>query len=59
MLFALELILSFTIVGVLADLEHHGNWTDFSTGLGYAVAGLIACLMRTAAPPHGADLSAA
>ena len=57
-LFALELILNFTIFGVLADLEHHGNWTDFSTGLGYTLAGLaglIACLILTAASPHAGD----
>lgn len=52
--FALELILNFTIFGVLGDLQHHGSWTDFSTGLGYTVAniaGLIACLALTAARP--------
>src|ERR1700737_106750 len=46
-LFALELILNFTIFGVLSDLQHQGSWTDFSTGLGYtaaSLAGLSACL---------------
>jgi hypothetical protein len=54
-LFALELILNFTIFGVLSDLSHHGSWTDFSTGLGYTIAnlaGLIACLALTAARPR-------
>ena len=53
-LFALELILNFTIFGVLGDLQHQGNWTDFSTGLGYtaaSLAGLSACLAMTAARP--------
>ena len=60
-LFALELILNFTIFGVLGDLQHHGSWTDFSTGLGYTLAGLaglIACLMLTAAQPHASDTTA-
>jgi hypothetical protein len=53
--FALELILNFTIFGVLGDLQHQGSWTDFSTGLGYTVAslaGLSACLALTAARPR-------
>jgi FtsH-binding integral membrane protein len=53
--FALELILNFTIFGVLGDLQHQGSWTDFSTGLGYtaaSLAGLSACLALTAARPH-------
>ncbi len=52
--FALELILNFTIFGVLGDLQHQGSWTDFSTGFGYTVAnlaGLVACLALTAARP--------
>ena len=56
-LFALELILNFTIFGVLGDLQHQGNWTDFATGLGYTIAslaGLSACLALTAARPHDA-----
>jgi FtsH-binding integral membrane protein len=51
-LFALELILNFTIFGVLGDLRHQGSWTDFATGLGYSaasLAGLSACLALTAA----------
>jgi FtsH-binding integral membrane protein len=55
--FALELILNFTIFGVLGDLQHQGSWTDFSTGLGYTIAhlgGLIACLVLTAARPREA-----
>jgi FtsH-binding integral membrane protein len=54
-LFALELILNFTIFGVLSDLQHQGSWTDFSTGLGYtaaSLAGLSACLALTAARPR-------
>jgi hypothetical protein len=54
-LFALELILNFTIFGVPGDLQHQGNWTDFSTGLGYtaaSLAGLSACLALTAARPR-------
>jgi FtsH-binding integral membrane protein len=53
--FALELILNFTIFGVLGDLQHQGSWTDFSTGLGYtaaSLAGLSACLALTAARPR-------
>jgi hypothetical protein len=61
-LFALELILNFTIFGVLADLRHQSNWTDFSTGLGYTLAGLaglIACLVLTAARPSASGRTAA
>ena len=50
--FTLELILNFTIFGVLGDLQHQGSWTDFSTGLGYtaaSLAGLSACLALTGA----------
>jgi hypothetical protein len=60
-LFALELILNFTIFGVLDDLRHKGSWTDFSTGLGYTLAGLaglIACLVLTAARPRADDTTA-
>ena len=54
-LFALELILNFTIFGVLSDLQHQGSWTDFSTGLGYtaaSLAGVSACPALTAARPR-------
>lgn len=39
-LFALELVLNFTIFGVVGDLQHQGSWTDFATGLAYTVANL-------------------
>jgi hypothetical protein len=52
-LFALEIIGNFTIFGVLGDLRHEGSWAEFANGVGYTVAtvaGLVACLVLTAAP---------
>jgi len=52
-LFALEIIGNFTIFGVLGDLRHDGSWAEFANGVGYTVAtvaGLVACLVLTAAP---------
>ena len=57
-LFALELILNFTIFGVLGDIQHQGSWIDFFSGLGYTVAslgGLLACLALTAARPRASE----